>query len=79
MSASACRRCGKSIVFAIDPNGKWQSLDTTTPVWMQIKHKDGKPHVIRQEKMLVSHISTCAKLKDTDSRIAKPQDEEFLF
>lgn len=59
MSAKPCRGCGKPVVFAMDEEGKWQILDASAPIWKQVPSKDGKPHVMRDPKAMVSHFSTC--------------------
>ncbi len=58
MSAKPCRGCGKMVVFAKDPDGKWQVLDNVSPTWEQVGVKDGVARVIRS-KALVSHFATC--------------------
>lgn len=64
MSAKPCRGCGKPVVFAKDPDGKWQVLDNVAPVWKQVGIKNGAPYVIREPKAMVSHFSTCPKADD---------------
>lgn len=61
MSASPCKGCGRPVVFAKDPDGKWQVLDNVAPVWRQVGSKDGIAYVVREPKALVSHFSTCSK------------------
>ncbi|PYS91476.1 MAG: hypothetical protein DMF62_02375 [Acidobacteria bacterium] len=60
MSAKPCRGCGKLVVFAKDPDGKWQVLDASAPVWRQSGVKEGVAQVVRDSKAMVSHFSTCA-------------------
>ncbi len=68
MSAKPCRGCGRPVVFAKDPDGKWQVLDNTAPVWKQIGVKDGIARVVREPSALVSHFSTCPKADDFSGR-----------
>lgn len=46
------------VVFAKDPDGKWQVLDNVSPTWEQVGVKEGVARVVRS-KALVSHFSTC--------------------
>lgn len=56
---SACKGCGKPILWAIDDAGKKQPLDTTPPTWVVIgNEKDGTPKV-RRSAGYVSHFATC--------------------
>lgn len=59
MSAKPCKGCGKLVVFAKDPDGKWQVLDSVAPVYRQTGVKDGVAQVVRDTKALVSHFATC--------------------
>lgn len=80
MSAKPCKGCGKLVVFAKDPEGKWQVLDNTAPTWKQIGVKDGIARVIRAEGVMVSHWSTCPEAyKKVGERTWEkpPEDRHF--
>lgn len=78
MSAKACRFCGRPVVFALGPDNTWQILDTSWPCWVQVKNKDGRPHVIREPKALASHV--CGPLSEDarNSNIRKEALKDFL-
>ena len=73
MSAKPCRGCGKLVVFAKDPDGKWQVLDVSVPTWEQIKSKDGVAQVRRSQAM-ASHFSACP-YASSFSRANRPAEQ----
>jgi len=68
------------VVFAKDPDGKWQVLDNTAPVWKQIGMKEGVARVVREPSAMVSHFSTCPNANDFHKKpepAAPPADRHF--
>lgn len=65
------------VVFAKDPDGKWQVLDNTAPVWKQIGVKDGIARVVREPSAMVSHFSTCPNANEfsASKRESEPESK----
>ncbi len=63
LKTSACRGCGKPIIWAVTEEGKKIPLDPRPPVYlMQIVLKDDIAtgvNAVRDERYAVSHFATC--------------------
>ena len=55
MSAKACNRCGKNIVFGQDELDRWVALDNLTPVYRIVRGNK----VVRDTKALIPHALVC--------------------
>lgn len=59
---SACRGCGKDIVWGVTEEGKKIPLDPTPPVYQYAGDSVAdKPSAIRHKNCMVSHFTTCPK------------------
>lgn len=55
MSARACNRCGKNIVFGKNEVDRWVALDNLTPVYRIVRGN----RVVRDTKALIPHELVC--------------------
>mgnify|MGYP001597955459 FL=1 len=71
---SACKGCGKEVLWAVDDNGTKHPLDTTPPTYVAIEDAQ-KKGVFRAVRSMayVSHFATCP-MASTFSKRSKPQE-----
>ena len=63
MNTSACRGCGKKIVWGMTVEGKKIPLDAVAPTYRIVPNVDWGDRIVRSEAM-VSHFATCSKAND---------------
>lgn len=78
---SACKGCGKEIVWGITEDGKKIPLDPKPPVYFlsgfKSENGDG-PEIARAKDAMVSHFATCSKANDfSGSKKKEPAQQSF--
>lgn len=61
---SACKGCGKEIVWGRTEDGKHIPLDPSAPVYHYDIDGTGKITKTQRAQFMVSHFSTCPKAND---------------
>jgi hypothetical protein len=61
MKMSACRGCGKPIVWGVTSDGKKIPLDPRPPTYRIVNDIPDSVKVVRDTFVMVSHFATCPK------------------